>query len=119
MESTLDALILPDQGERTAADTLFDNLYSELHRLARRELARQGRVAGGVTTLLHEAYLTISGREGVSFPDRARFLAYAARVMRGLIVDDVRRRRAQKRGGLFHITTLQTDHAENVADEQE
>ena len=120
MESTLDALAASaDQGDRTAADALFDNLYSELHRLARRELARQGHVAGaGVTTLLHEAYLTISSREGVIFPDRARFMAYASRVMRGLIIDDVRRRRAQKRGGLFEITALDTDHAENVADAQ-
>jgi RNA polymerase sigma factor (TIGR02999 family) len=120
MESTLDApMVSTERGGRTAADTLFNNLYSELHRMARRELARRGAVGGGVTTLLHEAYLTISSREGVIFPDRARFLAYAARVMRGLIIDDVRRRRAQKRGGLFEITALDTDHAENVADAQE
>ena len=107
-------------GATCAADALFDTLYSELHRLARRELARQGPVGGlGVTTLLHEAYLTISGREGTVFPDRARFMAYAARVMRGLIIDDVRRRRSQKRGGLFEITSLGTDQAERVADAQE
>ena len=106
---------LPPPSKATAADALFDTLYSELHRLARRELARQGPVAGlGVTTLLHEAYLTISGREGMVFPDRARFMAYAARVMRGLIIDDVRRRRSQKRGGLFEITSLGTDQAESV-----
>jgi microcystin degradation protein MlrC len=46
------------------------------------------------------------------FPDRARFMAYAARVMRGLIIDDVRRRHSQKRGALFEITSLRTDHAE-------
>jgi RNA polymerase sigma factor (TIGR02999 family) len=121
MEATLDALIAStDQGDRGAADALFDTLYSELHRLARRELARQGPVLGlGVTTLLHEAYLTISGREGAVFPDRARFMGYASRVMRGLIIDDVRRRRSQKRGGLVEITSLRTDHAESIADAQE
>jgi len=121
MEATLDLLIASaDQGDRAAADALFDTLYSELHRLARRELARQGPIAGlGVTTLLHEAYLTISGREGAVFPDRPRFMAYAARVMRGLIIDDVRRRQSQKRGGLFEVTSLGTDLAENVADAQE
>jgi RNA polymerase sigma factor (TIGR02999 family) len=121
MEATLDAFIASaDQGDRSAADALFGTLYSELHRLARRELARQGPVLGlGVTTLLHEAYLTISGRAGTIFPDRARFMAYATRVMRGLIIDDVRRRLAQKRGGLVEITTLGTDHAESVADAQE
>ena len=121
MEAMLDTLISSaNQGDRAAADALFDTLYSELHRLARRELARQGPVAGlGVTTLLHEAYLTISGREQAVFPDRTRFMAYAARVMRGLIIDDARRRRSQKRGGLFQITSLGTDQAESVADAQE
>lgn len=99
------------------ADVLFNDLYSELHRLARRELHRQGANGGlGVTTLLHEAYLSISGKEGVAFADHARFMGYAARVMRGLIVDDVRRRRSQKRGGLFEITSLRTFHAESIAD---
>ena len=121
MEATLDALIASaEQGDRTAADALFDTLYSELHRLSRRELARQGSIAGiGVTTLLHEAYLTISGRVGTVFSDRARFMNYATRVMRGLIIDDVRRRRAQKRGGLVEITSLAADVAERVADAQE
>jgi RNA polymerase sigma factor (TIGR02999 family) len=99
------------------ADALFTELYSELHRLARRELSRQGSLADlGATTLLHEAYLSISAKSGLAFADRARFMGYAARVMRGLIIDDVRRRRAQKRGGLVEITTLSTFHAESVAD---
>ena len=121
MPATLDALIeSTDQGDRAAADTLFDTLYSELHRMARRELARQGPAGGlGVTTLLHEAYLTISGRDAAVFPDRARFMAYAARVMRGLIIDDVRRRQSQKRGGLFELTSLGTDQAESLPDAQE
>jgi len=116
MQLTLDAPIVAAD-ENAAADALFDSLYSELHRQARRELARQGSFAGlGVTTLLHEAYLTISGREGMVFPDRPRFMAYAARVMRGLIIDDVRRRRSQKRGGLFELTSLVGDHADRVAE---
>ena len=95
----------------------FGALYAELHRLARREVHRQRPFAGlGATTLLHEAYLKMSSGEGAVFADRARFMAYAARVMRGLIIDDLRRRRAQKRGGLLHITSLATDHADGVAD---
>ena len=105
--------------EGCAADTLFTTLYSELHRLARRELNRRGPLGGfGVTTLLHEAYISISGKEGTVFVDHARFMGYAARVMRGLIIDDVRRRRSEKRGGLFHITSLDTDHAGCVATPQ-
>jgi len=73
----------------------------------------------GATTLLHEAYLAISGREGVEFVDHARFMGYAARVMRGLVIDDVRRQRAQKRGGLFEITSLRTFHAESLPESQD
>ena len=99
------------EAEPVNSDALFGALYSELHRLARRELNRRGSLGGlGVTTLLHEAYLSISGKDGAMFVDHARFLAYAARVMRGLIIDDVRRRKSEKRGGLFHITSLGTDH---------
>lgn len=97
------------------ADELFGTLYSELHRLARRELNRRGRIGGlGATTLLHQAYLSISANESAVFPDHARFMGYAARVMRGLIIDELRRRRSEKRGGLFHITSLDTDHADGV-----
>jgi RNA polymerase sigma factor (TIGR02999 family) len=111
------AKIPPAAGdERVVADALFGTLYAELHRLARRELSRQGPGALGVTTLLHEAYLSISGREGTVFVDHARFMAYAARVMRGLIIDDVRRRRSEKRGGLFEITSLAVDYADNATD---
>jgi RNA polymerase sigma factor (TIGR02999 family) len=105
--------------DRVAADVLFTTLYAELHRLARRELHRRGPVNGfGVTTLLHEAYLSMSAREGTVFVDEARFMGYAARVMRGLIIDDVRRRRSEKRGGLFHITSLETHHGAAVATPQ-
>ena len=104
------------QDEQVVADALFGTLYAELHRLARRELNRRGPAGLGVTTLLHEAYLSISAREGTVFVDHARFMAYAARVMRGLIIDDVRRRRSDKRGGQFHITSLGIEHADSVVD---
>jgi len=81
-----------EQGDRSAAGALFEALYSELHRLAKRELARHGApMSIGVTTVLHEAYLDMSAQGGPSFPDRARFMGYAARVMRGLIIDYARK----------------------------
>jgi RNA polymerase sigma factor (TIGR02999 family) len=106
-------------GEPSASEALFAALYAELHRLAKLELARRGGagVTLSVTTLLHEAYVAIAGREGTSFPDRARFMGYAARVMRGLIVDQVRRRRAHKRGGRFEIMAFDTDVPGSAADE--
>src|SRR5437764_10914199 len=57
--------------------------------------------------------------DGSSFPDRARFMGYAARVMRERIVDFVRNRQAQKRGGQFEITSLVTDVVENTVDYRE
>jgi RNA polymerase sigma factor (TIGR02999 family) len=99
---------------------LFTALYDELHRMARRELGKRG--AGftlGATTLLHEAYLNISDREGPAFPDRNRFMGYAARVMRGLIIDYARRRQAQKRGGEFEITAISTDVVGPAPDAEE
>jgi len=105
-------------GELAAPDALFASLYGELRRLARRELARNGgRDVIGATTLVHEAYLDVSGRTGAVFPDCARFMAYATRAMRGLIVDHVRRRHAQKRGGLMQMTTLDTLVADALTDE--
>lgn len=97
----------------TATDALFSTLYSELHRLAARQLARRIAPASiSVTTLLHEAYLNMSGRIGAAFPDEARFMGYAARVMRGLIIDHARSRSAVKHGGEFAITALTTDSVE-------
>jgi RNA polymerase sigma factor (TIGR02999 family) len=108
VEPSLSSLIASaEEGDRSAADTLFATLYAELHRLASRQLARSsGELTLGTTTLLHEAYLNMSRREGASFPDRARFMGYAARVMRGLVIDYVRNRKAQKRGGEFEKTPL-------------
>jgi RNA polymerase sigma factor (TIGR02999 family) len=100
-------------GDRSAADQLFTALYAELHRLARREVGRLGAFTPlGATTLLHEAYLDISGRDALAFPDRAHFMAYAARAMRGVAIDRVRERQAQKRGGGLDITSLDTDTAD-------
>jgi len=121
MESTISSLIAgADDGDRSAVDTLFATLYSELHRLARGQLARNaGDLTLGTTTLLHEAYLDMAGREGAVFPDRGRFMAYAARAMRGLIIDYARNRKAQKRGGQFEITSLDTDAVDGSTDETE
>jgi len=108
-----------ERGERSASEALFTALYAELHRLAQRQLARHGFPSSlGATTLLHEAYLDIAGRDP-SFPDRARFMGYAARVMRGLIIDHARSRHAQKRGGQFELTTFDTSAHQGRVDDRE
>ena len=106
MEEELDGLIRrADQSDREAIDKLFAILYHELHQLAEHNLRRAGSALTlGTTTLLHETYLNIAGRENIAFAERTRFLAYASRAMRGLVIDYARRRRAKKRGSQFEIT---------------
>jgi RNA polymerase sigma factor (TIGR02999 family) len=87
-------------GDAAAREALFTLLYDELHRLAHAHVARaRGAMTWNTTTLLHEAYLGISRREGLVFPDENRFLGYAARAMRGLVVDAIRSGRTRKHGG--------------------
>jgi RNA polymerase sigma factor (TIGR02999 family) len=109
-----------ERGEGSAAEALFGALYSELRRVAARELARHGApVSISATTLLHETYLDVAQRSHrPSFPDRARFMSYAARVMRGLIIDHARQQCAQKRGGQFEITALSTDIGQKADDRE-
>jgi RNA polymerase sigma factor (TIGR02999 family) len=120
-EAAISSLVAAaDRGDRAAADALFSALYAELHRMARRELARGGGgVSLGVTTLLHAAYLEMAPRGGGAFPDAPRFMKYASRVMRGLIVEHARNRQALKRGGGFHITSLSTEVADGAVDDVE
>jgi RNA polymerase sigma factor (TIGR02999 family) len=99
---------------------LFVSLYDEMRRLAQRKLRQGGAAhAMGATTLLHEVYLTVHARDGVVFPDHARFLAYASRAMRGLIIDYARSRQALKRGAGFEITSLPTEVPEATAESAE
>jgi len=121
VEPTIPKLIgAVERGDGGANEALFGALYSELHRMAKRELARRGGpVSLSATTLLHEAYLAMAARGDPSFPDRGRFMGYAARVMRRLIIDHARERQAQKRGGLFEITSLDTNTQENSVDYSE
>lgn len=107
-------------GELSASE-LFTTLYAELRRLAASALRRAGGPATLTpTAVLHEAYLDICGGPlGAQFPDRNRFMGYAARAMRGLIIDYTRRNLAQKRGGEFHLTSLPTQLPDSQADGDE
>lgn len=112
-DAPIGALIAAADAQGGAAQTaLFEALYAELHRLAESHVRRAGReLTLGTTTLLHEAYLEMSVRDALAFPDRRHFFAYASRAMRGLVVDYVRRRFAQKRGGELTFTTMDDDVA--------
>jgi RNA polymerase sigma factor (TIGR02999 family) len=87
-----------ERGDAPAREALFALLYEELHRLAHAHVARaRGAMTWNTTTLLHEAYLGMARREGLQFPDENRFLGYAARAMRGLVIDEIRSRYTERR----------------------
>jgi RNA polymerase sigma factor (TIGR02999 family) len=95
---------LSQTGDNAARERLFSLLYDQLHRLAEREIRQHSFATLSPTTLLHETYLNIRTRDSAA--DRQQFLSYAARAMRGLIIDYVRSRQAQKRGGRHQIVPL-------------
>lgn len=93
--------------EPDTAQELFVLLYRELHALAGRQLRKNGFDSTlTATSLLHETWLSLAERDRARFPDESRFLAYASKAMRGLIIDYSRARRARKRGGEFEITGI-------------
>jgi RNA polymerase sigma factor (TIGR02999 family) len=94
-------------GQPDAMDRLIPLVYDELHRLAERQLRREhGERTLNPTGLVHEAYLKLFSDGPVNASNRAHFLGIAARVMRQVLVDAARRRKANKRGGDWIPTTL-------------
>src|SRR5690242_20545869 len=85
-------------GDRRALDELIPLVYDELHRLAHRQLRSDGSSTIVTTALVHEAYLRMVDQGRARMESRAHFLNVAAQMMRRVLVDAARRRRAGKRG---------------------
>jgi RNA polymerase sigma factor (TIGR02999 family) len=106
-----------EHGDETAMNRLLSLMYAELQQLARRRLRKSQRITMLDTTeLVHECYLRFLKLRRLTVSDRAHFLTYSARVMRSIIVDFVRQRRADRRGGgALHVTldtnVIETQHA--------
>jgi RNA polymerase sigma-70 factor (ECF subfamily) len=100
------------EGDQSALEELVPLVYEELHRLARRYMADEhpGHTLQA-TALVNEAYLRLANSEPAGFQDRAHFFAVSARVMRRILVDWARSRRAQKRGSDVPALELQDDLA--------
>ena len=87
-------------GQPDALGDLYALLYPELHRLAHARVRRSGDLTLlDTTSLVHESYLRFERTGAVAFRDRSQFMAYAARVMRSVVVDVVRSRQTARRGG--------------------
>lgn len=103
-------------GDMAATDRLFQALYGQLRRVAHARL-RDGRPDAllDTTMLVNESYERFARLATLDINDRAHFLAYAARVMRSVIIDYTRERLAERRGGGAAHVTLTTGLGEGLA----
>ncbi|HMK86318.1 MAG TPA: ECF-type sigma factor [Steroidobacteraceae bacterium] len=107
-------------GEEAARDALFSAAYPELRRLAHARLRQGGGDAVlDTTSLVHESYLRFVRIGDLRAEDRRAFFSYASQVMRSVIVNTLRERRAEKRGGDLAPITLTTKVADNLAVDEE
>jgi RNA polymerase sigma factor (TIGR02999 family) len=106
-------------GDTNAREQLIAVLYEDLRRLARSRMRQAGDFTVlDTTSLVHEAYMRLQRVEGLAFAERSRFLVYAAQVMRTIILDLVRARSTERRGGAAMHVTLSTSIGESAtADE--
>jgi RNA polymerase sigma factor (TIGR02999 family) len=102
-------------------DELLPVLYQELRQLARARLSSGGRnITLDTTALVHESFLRLQKAGHLELADRDHFLAYAATTMRSIVVDSIRRRRTERRGGdVVHVTLGTQAAAELGASEEE
>lgn len=110
-----DLLRAAEAGDAGAIDQVVAVLYDELSRLAHSRLRRTpGSTMLDTTALVHEAYLRLQRQQSVGFASRHQFLAYAAKVMRGIVVDAIRGRYTDRRGGGAVLVTLNTAVGDSV-----
>jgi RNA polymerase sigma factor (TIGR02999 family) len=103
-------------GDRAAIDAVFGALYPDLKRIARARLRQQGHGDGlHTTTLVHESFMRLVQARSLQLQDRRHFFAYAAKMMRNIIVDSAREHLAERRGGGAEHITLSGDEVEAVA----
>jgi RNA polymerase sigma factor (TIGR02999 family) len=87
------------QGDHQAAERAFSAVYAELKQIAVRSLGQQGAATLSATALVHEAFLKLLPEQTARLQDRQHFFRLAAKAMRQVIIDEARRRAAEKRGG--------------------
>jgi RNA polymerase sigma factor (TIGR02999 family) len=107
-------------GDGEALENLFRETYSELRELARARLRKGGRGTFlDTAALVHESYLRFADAGRLYLDDRMHFLCYVGQVMRSVIVDCVRERKADRHGGDAVRVTLSEQLAANRDGEQE
>lgn len=89
-----------NQGDASARERLFGLVYGELKLLARKQLRGMPSATLETTGLVHEAYLKLVRSPAHPLHGRAHFFALSAKIMRQIVIDQVRTRLAEKRGGV-------------------
>ena len=107
------------QGDPKAAVRLLPVVYQELRRLAAVKLAREspGHTLQP-TALVHEAWLKLVGQQDRTWQDKNHFFAAAAEAMRRILVDNARRKKAERHGGGLQKVELEKAEASSATDEQ-
>lgn len=104
-----------NDGDAAARDALFAAAYGELRKLARSRLRDGGRnTVLDTTALVHESYLRFLNSGQLRSDNRRAFFAYASQVMRSVIIDAVRERQAERRGGDLQRLTLNTQMGDTL-----
>ena len=94
-------------GDKAAEGRLFEAVYRDLHRIAQRHLRASSPDSAHATSLVHEVYLRMArGDGGFALNDRTHFFAVASRAMRQIVIDHVRSRHTEKRGGGVEAMSL-------------
>jgi RNA polymerase sigma factor (TIGR02999 family) len=108
------------EGDTGARDALFATAYEDLRRLARARLREGGRnTVLDTTSLVHESYLRFVRAGELRARDRRAFFAYASQVMRSVILNSVRERLAERRGGGALQLTLSTELLSNLSGDEQ
>ena len=116
-QGVTELLLKLSDGKREVVDELLPLIYDELKRLAASYLRRErSDHTLQPTALVNEAYLKMIDITQVSWQNKAHFIGVAANQMRRILVDHARKHNAEKRGGEFHILTLNEEI--DKADEQ-
>ncbi|MEO8063837.1 MAG: ECF-type sigma factor [Pseudomonadota bacterium] len=110
--SLTDLIHRAQRGDTNAVDVLFECVYQELRRMARARLRKHQRnTLLDTTELVHESYMRFVQAGQLKLEDRVHFMGYAGKIMRSVIVDTVRERLAQRRGGKQPAVTLDSQFA--------
>jgi RNA polymerase sigma factor (TIGR02999 family) len=107
-------------GDDAAAQELWVFLYQDLRRVARSRLrANTHLTLLDTTALVHESFLRLVHLKQVGVTDRISFFRYAATVMRSIVIDFVRMKKTERRGGDLEFVTLTDDHADSIAQQED